>query len=85
MDKDRDSLTIKDYVIWIATIVVIYIFTLYIGNWGVFRNIPQSPQTAVISDIYRIVYVLAMAVFSIFAGTIAFFVVKFRGGDEDEL
>lgn len=83
--ENRDRLTLKDYAVWFSIIVLIYLFTLYIGNWGMLRSPTLSPQTAVISDIYRIVYVLAMAVFSIFAGTIAFFVIKFRGGDEDEI
>lgn len=53
---------------------------------GILRDPDISPQTRIINAAHQITYLLAMSVFSVFAGTLIFFVIKFRArGEEDEL
>lgn len=75
-----------DYAVWALCIALVFVISMYVGLWGFFRDPNLSPQTRVISSIYSITFVVAMGVFSIFAGTLIFFVIKFRarGGEVEE-
>jgi len=75
-----------DYVIWALCIVAVFLISMYVGSWGILRSPDLSPQTRIINAAYQITYLLAMGVFSVFAGTLIFFVIKFRArGEEAEL
>jgi len=75
-----------DYAIWILCIVAVFLISMYVGSWGVLRSPDISPQTRIINAAYQITFLLAMSVFSIFAGTLIFFVIRFRArGEEAEL
>ncbi|MEM4971073.1 MAG: hypothetical protein QXE01_07480 [Sulfolobales archaeon] len=75
-----------DYAIWILCIVAVFLISMYVGSWGILRSPDISPQTRIINAAYQITYILAMSVFSVFAGTLIFFVIKFRArGEEAEL
>lgn len=85
LERNR-ILGVWDYMLWILCILVVFFISMYIGSWGTLRSPDLSPQTRIINEAYRITYLLAMSVFSIFAGTLIFFVIKFRArGEEDEL
>lgn len=75
-----------DYIVWALCIAFVFIVSMYVGLWGFFRDPGLSPQTRVISSAYFTTFAIAMTVFSIFAGTLIFFVIKFRtrGGEDDE-
>jgi hypothetical protein len=84
--RGRNVLKGSDYAVWILCIVAVFIVSMYIGSWGLLRNPDLSPQTRIINEAYQVTYLLAMSVFSIFAGTLIFFVIKFRArGEEAEL
>jgi heme/copper-type cytochrome/quinol oxidase subunit 2 len=75
-----------DYVMWALCIVAVFLISMYAGSWGILRSPDLSPQTRIINAAYQITYLLAMSVFSVFAGTLIFFVIKFRArGEEVEL
>lgn len=85
LERNR-ILGVRDYILWILSIVIVFFISMYIGSWGILRDPDISPQTRIINSAHQITYLLAMSVFSIFAGTLIFFVIKFRArGGEDEL
>lgn len=86
-EKQRQRvLSRADYAIWILCIVAVFLISMYVGSWGVLRSPDISPQTRIINAAYQITFLLAMSVFSVFAGTLIFFVIKFRArGEEAEL
>ncbi len=86
MQEQRKILSAKDYLAWIMTILFVLVISMYIGSWGLFRDPSLSPQTRIINAAHQITFLLAMIVFSIFAGTLIFFVIRFRArGEEAEL
>ncbi len=86
MEEKQKVLKGVDYVVWALCIVAVFLISMYIGSWGVLRSPDLSPQTGIVNAAYQITYLLAMGVFSVFAGTLIFFVIKFRArGEEAEL
>ncbi len=79
-------LSARDYLVWIICILFVFLVSMYIGSWGIYRDPDISPQTRIINAAHQITFLLAMGVFSIFAGTLIFFVIRFRArGEEAEL
>ncbi len=88
MEEKQKQRVLKgvDYVIWALCVVAVFLISMYVGSWGVLRSPDLSPQTRIINEAYQITFLLAMSVFSVFAGTLIFFVIKFRArGEEAEL
>ena len=83
MLQGRRLLSAKDYIVWIAIILLVFVVSIYIGSWGLFRNPDISPQTRIVNSAYQITFLLAMVVFSIFGGTLIFFVIRFRARGEE--
>jgi len=86
LEQRQKILGARDYAVWALCILAVFLISMYVGSWGILRDPDISPQTRIVNSVYQVTYTLAMAVFSLFAGTIIFFVIRFRArGEEAEL
>ncbi|MEM4310760.1 MAG: hypothetical protein QXX95_00010 [Nitrososphaerales archaeon] len=66
---------------WSITTIFMFLILLYIGNFGRFL-FPHSPQSFIIFSQMQLVYILAMAVLSIFLSALIWIVIIFRDKGE---
>ncbi|HID04415.1 MAG TPA: hypothetical protein EYH45_01805 [Candidatus Caldiarchaeum subterraneum] len=71
------SLTSNDYMALAGVILVIFALLMLVGNFGnLFK--PVSPETVMINNLYRFIYISGSAVGAIFLGALIFLSIRFR-------
>ncbi len=74
---NTSSLTSNDYMAMAGIILVIFALLMLVGNFGnLFK--PLSPETVMINNLYRFVYISGSAVGAIFLGALIFLSIRFR-------
>ncbi|GBC75746.1 hypothetical protein HRbin06_01068 [archaeon HR06] len=66
---------------WALTTLLTFIILLYVGNFGNFL-VSTSPQSSIIASQMQLVYILSMAVLSIFWNALIWIVIIFRDKGE---
>jgi|BEDMetMinimDraft_2_1075160.scaffolds.fasta_scaffold00081_23 hypothetical protein len=69
-------MTLKDLLYYFAIVAVIFVIFMWVGNFGNYLN-PVSPISEDIGNLYKVTYILAGVIFSLFEGAIVYFVIKF--------
>ncbi len=71
------NLTSNDYMALTGVILIIFALLMLAGNFGnLFK--PLSPETIMINNLYRFIYISGSAVGSIFLGALIFLSIRFR-------
>ncbi|MCG3108982.1 hypothetical protein L3N51_01272 [Metallosphaera sp. J1] len=68
----------KDIVAWIFTMVLMALVFLWIGDFGTLGYLAQSPISAYVENLWRLMYISASGVFGVFMGSLIFFSIRFR-------
>ena len=76
MPTDREGFTLKDYVLYFATVFLLLLLYLYIGNFGELFE-PLSSATEQIEFIYKVTFYAAGVIFSLFTGALIYFTLRF--------
>jgi len=69
-------MSLKDLVYYFVIVAVLFFLFMWIGNWGNYLE-PVSPISTSIGDLYKVTFILAGIIFSLFEGAIVYFVIKF--------
>jgi hypothetical protein len=67
-----------DYVLWIVTILVLFLFYLWVGNFGRLDFLAPSPISTYVQNLWGATYIASGIIFSVFMGSIIFLAAKFR-------
>ena len=77
MSNSSSSLSSSDYMAMAGIILVIFALLMLAGNFGnLFK--PLSPETVMINNLYRFIYISGSAVGAIFLGALIFLSIRFR-------
>ncbi|MCH1771080.1 MULTISPECIES: hypothetical protein [Metallosphaera] len=68
----------KDIAAWIFTMVIMALIFLWIGDFGNLGYLAQSPISAYVGNLWRLMYISASGVFGVFMGSLIFFSIRFR-------
>ena len=74
---ENNSLTTNDYTAMAGIILIIFALLMLAGNFGSLFK-PLSPETMMINNLYRFIYISGSAVGSIFLGALIFLSIRFR-------
>ncbi len=76
MPTESEGFTLKDYVLYFATVFLLLLLYLYVGDFGNLFE-PVSNATEQIQFIYRVTYFAAGVIFSLFVGALIYFTLRF--------